>query len=120
MIDKTGDNALHSNDWESEINLEKGTTYYWKVKARSDKTIGTWSAVSAFTTESDLLTPATTATSSQTTIVPAVQVQLPNTPQPVNINLNIPSWVLFAGGALITVIVITLAVLVIVTVRHRQ
>jgi len=128
VIDRTGDNALSSNAWESEINLENDTTYYWKVKARSDKSVGTWSAVSIFTTGS---VPVTTNAAEvpqsitdpppqQTPTVSTVPVDSPNTQQPVNVSINIPPWVIFGGGALLAVIVITLAALVVTSVRRHH
>jgi hypothetical protein len=50
IIEKTCGNALNSNAWESDIVPENNTTYYGKVKARSDKSNSGWSAISAFTT----------------------------------------------------------------------
>ena len=133
VIDKTGDNALASNAWESDINLENSTTYYWKVKARSDRTFGTWSAVSAFTTEPVLPVPASTNQPLSPTAPPAQQVQtasaitvstvtvsVANNPQPVTINVNIPSWVTYGGIALLAVIVIALTILVVTTIRRRR
>ena len=125
VIDRTGDNALSSNAWESEISLENDTTYYWKVKARSDKSFGAWSAVSVFTTESALLTTATTEkpvlmTNPPPQQVTTVLVDLTNTQQPVNVNINIPPWVIYGGGALLAVVLITLAVLVVTSIRRRH
>ena len=132
VIDKTGDNALPSNAWESDISLENSTTYYWKVKARSDKTFGAWSAVSAFTTEPVLPVPASTEITPVDNGPPAQQIQTVSTitvstvqfratnPQPVTVNVNIPPWVIYGGIALLAVIVITLTVLVVTTIRRRQ
>jgi hypothetical protein len=128
VIERTGGNALSSNAWESEINLENDTTYYWKVKARSDKSVGTWSAVGVFTTESVLPTTAAAEAPQSTTdsppqptlIVSTMLVDSPNTPQPVNVNINIPPSVIFGLGALLGVIVITLAALVVTSLRRRH
>jgi hypothetical protein len=128
VIDRTGDNALSSNAWESDISLENDTTYYWKVKARSDKSVGTWSAVGVFTTESALLTTAvaeapqstTDPPPQQTLIVSTVLVDSPDTQPSVNVNINIPQWVIYGGGVLLAVIVITLAVLVVTSIRRRH
>ena len=127
VIDKTGDNALPSNAWECDITLENDTTYYWKVKARSDKSFGAWSAVSAFITESAPLT--TTSTEKPLPIEPTPQqiqpvstspTQLPTTQQSVTVNINIPSWVIYGGITLLAIIVVTLVVLVVITVRRRH
>ena len=131
VIDKTGKNALSSNAWESEFNLENNTTYYWKVKARSDKSVGVWSAVSAFTTESaptiTTATTTTTTTDKQVVIIDAppqqvttVLVDLSNTQQPVNVNINISPWVIYGGGAALAVIAIILAVLAVISIRRHH
>ena len=132
VIDRTGDNALSGNAWESEINLENGMTYFWKVKARSDKSVGMWSAISAFTTESALLitesaplttTPTTDKSLSTTNPLPQqvtnVLVNSPETQPPTNVNVNLTRWVIYGGSALLAAIVITLAVLVALSIRRR-
>jgi hypothetical protein len=48
---KTGTFALPTTAWQANIELDFGTTYYWKVRAVSISTYSPWSAVSAFTTE---------------------------------------------------------------------
>ena len=129
VIDRTGENALSSNAWESEISLENDTTYYWKVKARSDKSVGVWSAVSAFTTESLLLTttssdkpPSTTDPPPQSITPTTIQLAIPTvtTQQAVNVNINISPWVMYGGSALLAVIVITFAVLAVISIRRRH
>jgi hypothetical protein len=146
VIDKTGDNAVDTNAWESDILLKNDTTYYWKVKALSKNSFGGWSAVGAFITDpaapvttttaaalekpvvttsttntTPTTTPATT-TAPQTTveITSTLIVQLPDTTQPVNVNVTIPHWVIYGGIGLLGIIVITLAALVVVTIRRRQ
>jgi hypothetical protein len=124
VIDRTGDNTLSSNAWESEISLENDTTYYWKVKPRSDPSVGMWSAVSAFTTESAPLTTVTIEKSLPTTTDPPQQVSTvlvdsPHTQEPVNVNINISPWVIYGGSALLAVILITLAAAVVSIRRHH-
>ncbi|MBI4285799.1 MAG: hypothetical protein HY670_07890 [Chloroflexi bacterium] len=51
VISKTGDAALPATAWQSDVVLDQGTTYYWKVRAVGRNTSSAWSAVSAFTTE---------------------------------------------------------------------
>ena len=132
VIDRTGDNTLSGNAWESEINLENGTTYFWKVQARSDKSVGMWSAISAFTTESaPLITESAPLTTTLTTDKPlviidplpqqvtTVLVNSPDTQPPVNVNINLPRWVIYGGSALLAVILITLALLVVSSIRRR-
>ena len=76
VIDKTGDNAVNSNAWESDIVLKNTTTYYWKVKARSDKSYGGWSAVSAFTTVPATVTTTTAAVAFAQNQPPQLQPRL--------------------------------------------
>jgi hypothetical protein len=144
VIDKTGDNAVDTNAWESDILLKNDTTYYWKVKAISKNSFGGWSAVGAFITdtapitstaaalEKPVVTTSTTDTTPTTTpgtttapqttveITSTLIVQLPDTTQPVNVNVTIPHWVIYGGIGLLGIIVITLATLVVVTIRRRQ
>ncbi|MFC1932912.1 hypothetical protein ACFLXU_04710 [Chloroflexota bacterium] len=49
---KIGDYALPATAWQSKINLDYNTTYYWKVRAAGSNSYSAWSAVGAFTTES--------------------------------------------------------------------
>jgi hypothetical protein len=133
VIDKTGDNALCSNAWQSDIVLDDGTTYYWKVRARSEKSIGVWSAVSVFvtelipliptSTEKIFVTPAVLAEQTPTITTPITQsAQSTITSQPVNVNVNvnIPPWVIYGGVALGTIIVITMVMLMVITTRRRH
>ena len=140
VIDKTGDNAISASAWEADISLHNDTTYYWKVKARNDISFGTWSAVSAFVTEAPVLTtfppenspvleprPAiietpVTQTQTQTQIVSTViiQPQSANTPQAINVNLNIPPLIIYGGILLLAAIVIMLALLVVNSARHKH
>jgi hypothetical protein len=146
VIDKTGDNAVDTNAWESDILLKNDTTYYWKVKAISKNSFGGWSAVGAFITDpapvantaaqqkivtttstTDTTSTTTTATTTTTPAPPTTVeltstliVQLPATTQPVNVNVTIPHWVIYGGIGLLGIIVITLAALVVVTIRRRQ
>jgi hypothetical protein len=52
VITKLGTYALPATAWQSDINLDYDTTYYWKVRASGSGTYSAWSAVSAFTTKS--------------------------------------------------------------------
>jgi len=51
-ITKLGTYALPATAWQSDINLDYDTTYYWKVRASGSSSYSAWSAVSAFTTKS--------------------------------------------------------------------
>jgi hypothetical protein len=142
VIDKTGDNAVDSNAWESDIELENNTTFYWKVKARSDKSFGAWSAVGAFITEpapvilitteeatSTTDSPLTTTSAPIETIISTLPplittstliIQLTDTTQPVDVNVSLPQWIIYGGITLLGIIVITLAALVVTTIRRRH
>jgi len=52
LIEKTATDALPATAWQSEVDLEYETTYYWKVRGISEKSHSAWSVVGAFTTES--------------------------------------------------------------------
>jgi len=52
VITKLGTYALPATAWQSDINLDYDTTYYWKVRASGSSSYSAWSAVSAFTTKS--------------------------------------------------------------------
>jgi hypothetical protein len=127
VINKTGDNALPGNAWQSDIKLENNTTYYWKVKARSDKSFGVWSAVSVFITEPAPVTLASTETMRSTTdtqtlplqTLPSVIVPLTSDPQQVNVNVNISPLVMYGGIILLAVIVITLTIIAVITIKRH-
>ncbi len=51
VITKLGTYALPATAWQSDINLNYDTTYYWKVRASGSSSYSAWSAVSAFTTK---------------------------------------------------------------------
>jgi hypothetical protein len=127
VINKTGDNALPGNAWQSDITLENNTTYYWKVKARSDKSFGAWSAVSVFITEPAPVTPASTQTIRSTTDAQTLPIQMPSSvivplpsdPQPVNVNVNISPLVMYGGIILLAVIVITLTIIAVIIIKRR-
>jgi hypothetical protein len=51
VITRTGDYALPTNIWQSDVELDYDTTYYWKVRATGSDTMSPWSATGIFTTE---------------------------------------------------------------------
>ena len=51
IVARTGDTVLAANAWQCETDLIYGTTYFWKVRARTATNYGDWSAVSVFTTQ---------------------------------------------------------------------
>jgi photosystem II stability/assembly factor-like uncharacterized protein len=137
VIDKTGDNAVSCNAWESDIILENDTTYYWKVKARNASNVGAWSPVSAFITEPRMVTPTTPENARAMTIQQTTKDPLPqqtqivstvilqqqpaaSPPQAITINFNIPPWLMFSGLLLLTAVVIILALLVVTATRQKR
>ena len=99
IIIKIGTYALPSTAWQSDINLDYATTYYWKTRASGSSSYSAWSAVSAFTTESPPeLTPLSSSSesSSQSTI---------------------PDWVQYLVSALLLTMLATLITVIILTVK---
>ncbi|MDD5287729.1 MAG: hypothetical protein PHY28_01275 [Dehalococcoidales bacterium] len=127
VIDRTGDNALPSNAWESDISLENSATYFWKVRACSDESFGSWSIVSIFVTETasavpvkdEVLPKGQPLQQTQATVTLSTPAPLPNTQPTVTVNVNIPPAIIYGGIALLAAVVITLMALVIVTVKRR-
>ena len=102
-IAKTGTNALPTTAWESDVNLDYDTTYYWKVRASGSSSYGVWSAVSAFTTralsESALLSSSESSSS------------------PLSPELVIPGWVKYVAIALLVTMVTALVTMIVLTLK---
>lgn len=109
IVLKAGDYALPSTAWECDINLNYGTTYYWKVRAINSDTYSAWSAVSAFTTESLLLPVGSLA---EQPPPPQPPPPPPSTPP----QSTTPDWMKYTLGALLAAVVL-LAIIVMVLVR---
>ncbi|MFC1937129.1 hypothetical protein ACFLWY_01055 [Chloroflexota bacterium] len=117
VILKVDTYALPGTAWESNISLDYGTTYYWKVRAISADTRSEWSAVGAFTTEAppaeEAPAPAIAPIPSPT---PAPAPALPPIVQP-----DIPDWVKYLIGALLlTIILLAVIMLAMVVVTRRS
>jgi len=65
VVLKTGNNALPTTAWQSDVTLQADTTYYWKVRAVSSQTFSAWSRVNVFITES---APVTTTSAEVPTV----------------------------------------------------
>ncbi|MCJ7606031.1 MAG: hypothetical protein MUO19_08385, partial [Dehalococcoidales bacterium] len=136
-IIRTGEYALPGNAWESDVKLEHGTTYYWKVRAVTGSTFSTWSSSGIFTTVE--AAPQATETATEST-VPAETIQafsqtdttqklLPPPPEagddepaaaPVIFEQQaIPNWVIYFIGGLLGVILLTLLVLLVTVMKIR-
>ncbi len=127
IIVKIGDYALPDTAWQSNINLNYNTTYYWKVRASGSSSHSAWSAAGAFTTQSPPSepSPAPEPSSPQLLSSPSPSPQLsspssPPLPSPSPAQPTLPDWVIYLVGALLLTIVlllITLLALVVVTRR---
>lgn len=69
IITKTGDSALPATAWQSNINLDYNTTYFWKVRAIGGNSYSAWSAVGAFTTELAPTQPSQPSPASPATVI---------------------------------------------------
>jgi hypothetical protein len=122
----TGEKALLSNAWQCETRLEYGTTYYWKVRACTASNFGEWSAVSVFITEPAPVVVVDGMDSGQQEQPSAQQITVltpePQQPLPAStvIQLGIPNWALYAGLALLFVIILLLGALIILVFTTRR
>ena len=98
---KIGAYALPSTAWQSDINLDYDTTYYWKVRASGSGGYSIWSAISAFTIEPPELTLPSSSGS----------------PPPPSAEPTIPDWVKYLAGALLLTILAILITVIILTVK---
>jgi photosystem II stability/assembly factor-like uncharacterized protein len=95
---KTGTFSLPNTAWQANIELDYGTTYYWKVRAVSASTYSPWSAVSAFTTE-----PAPTTSSI-----------IPNSTQPPSpATLDWTGWLVPMGSVMFLVFLLIMMMMLI-------
>jgi hypothetical protein len=53
VINKSASTACNANVWDCDVNLERNTSYYWKVRAISSNNSSDWSDVGIFVTESE-------------------------------------------------------------------
>ncbi len=110
VILKTGDYALSDTAWQSNINLNYDTTYYWKIRALGSGTNSTWSAAGAFTTTSPPVP------SSSPTLVPSP----PPPPLTPPAQETTPEWVKYLIGALLLVIILLVVILLTVILVIRR
>ncbi len=109
---KNGEYALTSTAWACNINLNRDTTYYWRVRAIGMDSRSEWSAVSVFTT-----TPRDTEGDALTGQPPPLPPQpSAETPAIAETASSMPDWMKYMLGALISAVVL-LAVVVLVLVR---
>lgn len=133
VINRTGDFSLPATAWQVNIDLNPGTTYYWKVRAISSDTKSAWSAVGSFTTELPppvvvpptappaVMTPAPAPAPSPTAPAPPTPPQpyLPTPPSPASIP-ETPDWVIYLIGALLLAIILLIVTIMIFAVNLRR
>lgn len=131
-VARTGDYGLPANVWQCDIELEKGATYYWKVRACTSDTFSSWSSTGIFTTvsgtETELDPEGTLAsisvaspvvTSAAPVVLPSVINQPTQTVIVPSISVDIPEWFLYGMGGLLGVIFLTLLVILAVILKSR-
>ena len=131
IINRTGDFSLPATAWQGNLDLNPGTTYYWKVRAISSDTKSAWSAVGSFTTELPppvivqptappvVMAPAP-APSPTAPVSPAPPLpSLPTPPSPTAIQ-ETPDWVIYLIGALFFAIILLIVTIVVLAVNIRR
>jgi len=112
LVLRAGEAALASTAWQSEVTLERGVTYYWKVRAIGSGTFSAWSGTGAFTVESPV--PTTTAPSVTPTTAPPPASTAPAAVT--SVELSLPGWaialIVLVGLAVLLLLVLILVLLV--------
>jgi hypothetical protein len=103
LVNKTGANALKTTAYISEVELEYGTTYYWKVTAIGEDTQSVW-GVGVFTTMEEPEEPAAPVE------VVSPDITLPPTPTVTPIIEPIYLWTIIIIGAILVIALIVLIV----------
>ncbi|MDD5127604.1 MAG: hypothetical protein PHR43_05890 [Dehalococcoidales bacterium] len=140
VINRVGEYALPATVWECNVTLKYGTTYYWKVRARTASSYSDWSAVSAFTTMPEPLPATQTPEPSLThpvtlTLTPPPALTTPPltppsmaaaaaTPPPAPLASPLPEtpgWALYlVGGLILAIIALSVSITVIVLALVRR
>jgi hypothetical protein len=123
IIVKIGDYALPATAWQSDISLDYGTTYYWKVRASGLSSYSAWSAVGAFTTESPPSQPPpapelSSPSSPSPPELPSPSSTPPSSPPPAQSTL--PDWIIYLAGALLLTTVLLLITLLVLVVGIKR
>lgn len=118
IIAKTGDYALSTTSWQSSLDLNYATRYYWKVRAVDKQTKSTWSLVSDFITENP---PVTEESLEIPPLTPQLQpsTQAPPAPPPASPS-NIPAWMLYVLVTLLAGLAFLVIALVVVLLRVKR
>ncbi len=134
VIVRIGDYALPSTAWQSDVNLDYNTTYYWKVRASGSHSYSAWSDVGAFTTELPPQSPPSQepsqslnslTTSSSTRFTPPLSPPPPPPPPVISpviavTQSTIPDWAIYLGITLLLTIVLLITALLVWIVRTRS
>jgi hypothetical protein len=102
LVRKTAEDALQATVWESTMELEYGTTYYWHVRAITPDTESAWVA-GIFTTMTKATTPPPPVT---VTEVPAPTINIPPAPAPTEITPAFIWAIIAIGGVLVIAVII--------------
>jgi hypothetical protein len=130
LIEKTADDALPTTTWQSDIDLEYETTYYWKVRGISEKSYSAWSEVGTFTTESVPSEPApepesepeSTGTNTSAPFINIepisepeddIQIIVPPPSSQSSGESTIPTWATYVFVGLLSVITLLLAIIIV-------
>ena len=119
-VARTGDASLAGTAWQSDLSLDYGSTYFWKVRAVGANSSSAWSNVGGFTVQ-----PAPTPTSDVTVPLTTTQIIQVTMPTPlITTNLlpappGIPAWLLYAIGVVGFLLVGVLSAILIVLLRRR-
>jgi len=131
VINRTGEFSLPATAWQGSLDLDQGTTYYWKVRAISSDTKSAWSAVGSFTTElppPSLVQPSAPpmVTVPEPTPSPATPPMPPTPPQPsppvppAAPVQQTPIWVIYLIGALILAIILLIVTILVLASGLRR
>jgi len=131
VYNRTGDFSLPATAWQGNLDLNPGTTYYWKARAISSDTKSAWSAVGSFTTElppPSLVTPtappagiipvpAPSPVTPPVPPAPSPSPPIPPSPAPVQ---HTPEWVIYLIGALLLAIILLIATVMVLAFGLRR
>ncbi|MFC2070155.1 hypothetical protein ACFLTB_03145 [Chloroflexota bacterium] len=134
VIIRIDEYALPATAWQSDISLDYAATYYWKVRASGSGSCSDWSAVSVFTTESQIteVSPSSEPLlSSTSSLLSASQSELDSSssstplssqqsPSSLVVQQISSDWIMYLGGSLLLVIVILLVTLLVMVVQIKR